>query len=230
MSQYFPNLFEPFGGDVNVKEDISNYATEADIKNILHVYTSSFPLKTNLASLKIEVDKLNIGKLTTVPIDLSKLSDAIKNDVVKKTVYDKLVAKVNSIDTSGFVINLLKKVWYRQNRNRNNISDTNGFVKKTDCNTKITEIDGKIPNISSLATKTILARLENEIKRIYDTKITEIERKLTDHHHDQYNTTPEFSAMAASVFNARPAKANLVTKADFDNNVSSLNSKISVNK
>ena len=151
MSQYFPNLFEPFGGDVNVKEDISNYATEADIKNILHVYTSSFPLKTNLASLKIEVDKLNIGKLTTVPIDLSKLSDAIKNDV-------------NSIDTSGFVINLLKKVWYRQNRNRNNISDTNGFVKKTDCNTKITEIDGKIPNISSLATKTILARLENEIK------------------------------------------------------------------
>ena len=84
MSQYFPKPYEPFGGDINVKVDLSNYATKADIKNISHVDTSSFALKTNLATLKTEVDKLDIGKLVPVPIDLSKLSDVGKNDVVKK--------------------------------------------------------------------------------------------------------------------------------------------------
>ena len=74
------------------------------IKNILHIDTSSFALKSNLASLKTEVDKLDIDKLVPVPVDLSKLSDVVKNDVVKKDVYDKLVAKVNSIDTSRFVL------------------------------------------------------------------------------------------------------------------------------
>ena len=86
MSQYFPKPYEPFGGDINVKVDLSNYATKADIKNISHVDTSSFALKTNLASLKTEVDKLDIDKLVPVPVDLSKLSDVVKNNVVKKTV------------------------------------------------------------------------------------------------------------------------------------------------
>ena len=107
MSQYFPKPYEPFGGDINVKVDLSNYATKADIKNISHVDTSSFALKSNLASLKTEVDKLDIDKLVPVPVDLSKLSDVVKNDVAKKTVYDKLVAKVNSIDTSVFVLNIM---------------------------------------------------------------------------------------------------------------------------
>ena len=104
MSQYFSKPYEPFGGDINVKVDLSNYATKTDIKNISHVDTSSFALKSNLASLKTEVDKLDIDKLVPVLVDLSKLSDVVKNDVVKKTVYDKLVAKVNSIDTSVFVL------------------------------------------------------------------------------------------------------------------------------
>ena len=104
MSQYFPKPYEPFGGDINVKVDLSNYATKTDIKNISHVDTSSFALKSNLASLKTEVDKLDIDKLVPVPVDLSKLSDIVKNDVVKKTVYDKSVAKVNNIDTSAFVL------------------------------------------------------------------------------------------------------------------------------
>ena len=103
MSQYFPKPYEPFGGDINVKVDLSNYATKVDIKNISHVDTSSFASKTNLASLETEVDKLDIDKLVPVPVDLSKLSDVVKNNVVKKTEYDKLVAKVNEIDTSGFV-------------------------------------------------------------------------------------------------------------------------------
>ena len=81
MSQYFPQPYEAFSGDINVKVDLSNYAAKADIKNISHVDTSSFALKTNLANLKTEVDKLDIDKLVPVPVDLSKLSHAVKNDV-----------------------------------------------------------------------------------------------------------------------------------------------------
>ena len=76
---------------------MSNYATKTDLKNATYVDTSSFALKTNLADLKTEVDKLDIDKLVAVPVDLSKLNDLVKNDVVKKTGYDKLVAKVNAI-------------------------------------------------------------------------------------------------------------------------------------
>ena len=82
MSQYFPKPFRSFRGNINVKVDLSNYAIKADIKNISHVDTSSFTLKTNFASLKTEVDKLDIEKLA--PVDLSKLSDVVKNNVVKK--------------------------------------------------------------------------------------------------------------------------------------------------
>ena len=86
MSQYFPKQYEPFGGDINIKVDLSNYATKADIKNISHIDTSSFALKTNLANLKTEVDKLDIDKLVPVPTDLSKWRKVVKNDVVKKDV------------------------------------------------------------------------------------------------------------------------------------------------
>ena len=104
MSQYFPEPFRSFGGNTNVKVDLSNYATKTDLENVTHVDTSSFALKTNLGNLKTEVNKLDIDKLVPVPVDLNKLSDAVKNDVVKKAVYDKLVAKVNNIDTSEFVL------------------------------------------------------------------------------------------------------------------------------
>ena len=83
-TQYFPKPFRSFGGNINVKVDLSNYATKTDLKNVTHVDTSSFALKTNLASLKTEVDKLDIYKLAPVPVDLSKLSDVVKNDWVKK--------------------------------------------------------------------------------------------------------------------------------------------------
>ena len=104
MIQYFSKPFRSFGGNINVKVDLSNYATKTDQKNVIHVDTSSFALKTNLPSLKTEVDQLDIDKLVPVPVDLSKLSHAVKNDVVKKAVYDKLVTKVNNIDTSDFVL------------------------------------------------------------------------------------------------------------------------------
>ena len=86
MSQYFPKPYEPFGGDINVKVDLSNYATKADIKNISHVDTSSFALKTNLANLETEEDKLDIGKLVPVPVDLSKLSVIVKMMLLKRLI------------------------------------------------------------------------------------------------------------------------------------------------
>ena len=129
MSKYFLEPYEPFGGDINVEVDLSNYATKADIKNISHVDTSSFALKTNLANLKHEVDKLDIDNLVPVPTNLSKLSDVVKNAVVKKDVYDKLVAKVNNIDTSGFLL----KTKYDTNKLEleNKIPDTSSLVKKS---------------------------------------------------------------------------------------------------
>ena len=77
MSQYFPKPFRSFGGNINVKVDLSNYATKTNLKNITHVYTSSFALKTDLAKLETEVDKLVIDKLASVPVNLSKLSDVV---------------------------------------------------------------------------------------------------------------------------------------------------------
>ena len=150
MSQYFPKPYEPFDGDINVRVDLPNYATKTDIRNISHLDTSAFALKSNLASLKTEVDKLDIDKLVPVPVDLSNLSDIVKNDVVKKTAYDKLVAKVTSIGTSRFV--LKTKYDTEKSEIENKIPDTGGLVKKTDYNAKISEIEGKIANIGGLAT------------------------------------------------------------------------------
>ena len=84
MSQYFSKPFRSLRGYINVKVDLSNQATKADIKNISHVDTSSFALKTNLANLKTEVDKLDIDKLAPVPVDLSKLSDVVEMMLLKR--------------------------------------------------------------------------------------------------------------------------------------------------
>ena len=134
------------------------------LKNISHVDTSSFALKSNLTSLKTDVDKLDIDKLVPVAVDLSKLSDVVKNDVVKKTIYNKSVAQVNSIDTSRFV--LKTKFDTDKAELKNKIPDTSGLVKKTDYNAKITEIEGKIPSISGLATNVVLTAVENKIPNI----------------------------------------------------------------
>ena len=80
--------------------DLRSYATKTDLKNVAHVDVSNFALKQNLASLKNEVDRLDIAKLTPAPNDFAKLSNIVKNDVVKKTGYDKLVKKVDNIDTT----------------------------------------------------------------------------------------------------------------------------------
>ena len=118
----------------------------------------------------------------------------LKMILLKKTVYDKLAAKVNNIYTSAFVL----KTKYQVDKAELEIKipDVTNFVKKT----KLTESENKIPDVSSLVKKTN-----------YDTKINELEKKLTDHNHGKYITTPEFNTLAADVFNAKLAQANLIT-------------------
>ena len=109
---------------------------------------------------------------------------------------------------------------------------------KTNYQTDKTEIENKIPDISNLATKTALTTVENKMPNVsnlvnktdYNTKVTEIENKLNNHNHDEYITTPEFNKFSKEVFDGRLKRANLVTKVDFDNAVSSLDSKIAINK
>ena len=122
-----------------------------------HVDNTSFALKTNLANVKTEVDKLDIDKLVPVPADLSKLSDVVKDDVVKKSVYDKLLAKVDNIDTSDFVL----KTQYNTDKTalEKKIPSVTDFVKKAN----LSELENKTPDISNLATKTALTAVENKI-------------------------------------------------------------------
>ena len=229
MSQYF-SPYRSSEKNIKVELDLSSYATKTDMKNVTHVDVSSFASKTNLASLKTEVDKIDAGKLKTVPVDPVKSSNAVKNNVVKKTEYNKLVTKVNGIDTTNFV---LKTKYERDgsdfedkiNMVDKKIPDVSDLVKKTNFNAKIIEVEGKIPNITGLATSSALTAVENKIldvsslfkKTDYDIKISDIEKKKnTDHDHDKYITTPEFNTMAANVFNTRLAQANVITKTDFD--------------
>ena len=184
MSQHFP---KPSSQEENIKVkiDLTNYATKKDINDITHVDTSycfNFALKTNLVNLKTEVDKLDIDKLVPILNDLSKLSNVVKNDVVKKVEYNKLVAKVNKFDTSDVVL----KTKYSTDKTEleNKISDISGLVKKTDYNNKITEIENKIPDISNLATKAVLTTVQNKIPSIGNlatkTALTTVENKIPD--------------------------------------------------
>ena len=129
MSKYFPKPYEPFGGDINVKVDLSNYATIKDIKNITHIDTSSFALKSNLANLKTEVERLDVDKLKSLPSNFSKLKTKVdKLDIVKLVPVPIDLSKLSDIVK-------------------------NQVVKKTEYYTKIKSIENKIPNISNLATK-----------------------------------------------------------------------------
>ena len=102
MSKYFPP-YNDSSKNIKVELDLSNYATKDDVKNITHIDLSSYGSKTNLAALKTEIDKTDTDKLKTVPNDLAKLSNVVKNDVVKKTEYNTLKSKVDGIDTSAFI-------------------------------------------------------------------------------------------------------------------------------
>ena len=178
MSTYYPP-YTISSNNIKVELDLANYATKDDVKNITHVDVSSFASKTNLAALKTEVDKIDVDKLRTVPVDLVKLSNVVNNDVVKKTDYNTKVTSTenqiagvtkNTLDSLGDITKL-KAV------------DTSNFVLKTklasDVTTlenKIDTVDKKILDISGLATKTSLTSYLQTTT--FNSKVTEVENKI----------------------------------------------------
>ena len=175
MSQYFPPYNNP-SENIKVELDLSNYATKKDINDITHVDVSGFASKTNLAALKTEEDKIDADKLKTVPVDLAKLSNVVKNEVVKKLIITNIESQIagvtkNTLDNLADITKL-KAV------------DTNNFVLKTkltsDVTTlenKIDTVDKKIPDISGLATKTNLTSYLQTAT--FSSKVTEVESKIT---------------------------------------------------
>ena len=178
MSTYYPP-YKSSSQNVKVELDLTNYATKTDLKNITHVDTSSYALKTNLAALKSEVDKIDIDKLKTAPVDLAKLTNAVENDLVKKNDYH---TKVTSIETqiAGLTKNTVDNL---TDITKLRAIDTNSFVLKTklvsDVTTlenKIDTVDKKIPDTSGIATKTSLNAYLQTSTFIY--KVTEVENKI----------------------------------------------------
>ena len=156
-----------------------------------HVDVSSFASKTNLASLKTEVDNIDVDKSKTVPVDLAKLGNVVKNDVVKKTEYHQLVDKADNIDTTGFVLkttydtgksDLEKKISDVDKK----VPDIRALAKKADLNAKITEIENEIPSITRLANNSALTAVENKIpdvsslvkRQTITQKLLKLKRKL----------------------------------------------------
>ena len=176
MSYYPP--YTSSSNNIKVKLDLTKYATKTDLKNITHVDVSSFASKTNLAALKTEVDKIDTDKLKTAPVDLAKLTSAVKNDVLKKTDYN---AKVTSIEApiAGLTKNTVDNL---ADITKVKAIDTNGFVTRTklsaDTNAFDDKMDGveKKTDISGLATKTSL----NSYLQIstFNSKVTEVENKI----------------------------------------------------
>ena len=177
MSKYYP-LYKSSSNNIKVELDLTNYATKTDLKNITHVDVSSYASKTNLAALKSQVDKIDVDKLKITPTDWAKLSNVVKNNVVKKTDYS---TKVTSIEaqiarlTKNTVDNLaditkLKAI------------DTNSFVLKTKLVSDVTTLENKIdtidkkPDISGLATKTSLTSYLKT--STFNSKVTEVENKI----------------------------------------------------
>ena len=141
MSYYPP--YKSSSNNVKAELDLTNYATKADLKNITHVDVSSFASKTNLAALKTEVDKIDADKLKTAPTDLAKLTNAIENDVVKKTDYN---TKVTSIETQipGLTKNTVDNL---ADVTKLKAIDTNSFVLKTKFSADINTLDDKIDGV-----------------------------------------------------------------------------------
>ena len=179
MSQYYPP-YKSFSNNIKVELDLTNYATKNDLKNITHVDVSSFASKTNLPALKTEVDKIDVDKLKTTPIDLDRLSNLIKNDVVKKTDYN---TKVTSIEAqiAGLTKNTVDNL---ADITKLKAIDTNSFVTRTKFSADTNALDDKIDGVekktdtSGLATKTSLSSYLQT--STFNSKVTEVENKIKD--------------------------------------------------
>ena len=142
MTTYYPP-YKNSSNNVKVELALTNYATKTDLKNITHVDVSSFASKTNLAALKTEVDKIDVDKLKTTPTDLAKLSNVVKNDVVKKTDYN---AKVTSIEgqIAGITKNTIDNL---ADITKLKAVDTSNFVTRTKFSADTNALDDKIDGV-----------------------------------------------------------------------------------
>ena len=214
MSYYPP--YKSSSNNVKVELDLTNYATKTDLKNITHVDVSSFASKTNLAALKTEVDKIDTDKLKTAPTDLAKLTNAIENDVVKKTDYN---TKVTSIEaqiaglTKNTVDNLADKTKLKA-------IDTNSFVTRTKFSAYTNALDDKIdgvekknPDISELAAKT---SLNDYLKTsTFNSQVTEVESKIK-------NADIIAKGAVTKVNTIRSNLTSYATKADVATNITAI--------
>ena len=190
MSKYFPP-YNNSSENIKVELDLSNCSTKKDIKDITHIDASGFASKTNLAALETEVDKIDTDKLKTVPNDLAKLSNVVKNDVVKKTDYNSLKSKVDGIDVSKYVGRTKyetdgKAIYDKIDVVEKKIPVLTDFVTTARFNheknflatkTALTTVENKIPDVSTLATKTSLSSLLPV--STFNSKVTELEGKVT---------------------------------------------------
>ena len=177
MSYYPPP--KSSSNNVKVELNLTNYATKTDLKNITHVDVSSFASKTNLAALKTEVDKIDVDKLKTVPVDLAKSTNAVENDLVKKTDYNTKVTSIKT-QTAGVTINTVDNL---ADITKLKAIDTNSFVLKMKLASDVTTLENKIdtgdkeiPDISGLATKTSLNAYSHT--STFNSKVTEVENKI----------------------------------------------------
>ena len=147
MSYYPP--YKSFSNNVIVELDLTNYATKTDLKNVTHVDVSSFASKSNSAALKTEVDKIDVDKLKTTPVDLAKLTNAIENDVVKKTDYN---TKVTSIEAqiAGLTKNTVDNL---ADIAKLKAIDTNSFVTRTKFSADTNTLDDKIDGVEKKKTR-----------------------------------------------------------------------------
>ena len=180
MSTYYPP-YRSSSNNIKVELDLANYATKTDLKNITHVDVSTYASKTNLAALKAEVDKTDVDKLKTVPVDLAKLTNAVEHDVVKKTNYNTKVISIEA-QIAGLTKNTVDNL---ADITKLKAIDTNSVVTRTkfsaDTNALDDKIDGvetKILDISGLVTKTSL----NDYLQTstVNSKVTEVENKIKD--------------------------------------------------
>ena len=179
MSQYYPP-YKSSSNNIKVELDLTNYVTKNDLKNITHVDVSSFASKTNLAALKIEVDKIDVDKLKATPIDLDRLSNLVKIDVIKKTDYN---TKVTSIEAqiAGLTKNAIDNL---ADITKLKVIHTSNFITRTKFSAdflnflddKIDGVEKTPPDISELATKTSLNHYLQT--STFNSKVTEVENKI----------------------------------------------------
>ena len=226
MSYYPP--YKSSSNNAKVELDLTNYAAKNDLKNITHVGVSSFASKTNLAALKTEVDKIDTYKLKTAPTDLAKLTNAIENDVVKKTDYN---TKVTSIE--GQIAGLTKNtVDNLADITKLKAIDTNSFVTRTKFSTDTNALDDKIDgvekkkDISGLATKT---SLNDYLKTsTFNSKVTEVESKIKDadivakNAVTKANTIRNYATKVDVATNITAIKDNYVTNASLSSQLNDL--------